>query len=706
MTSPPARKTALAVLGKRNLELGPFAREDVQQEPGPWAHWRMRTDEDGIVWLLFDRKDASANTLSEPVLAELNDVLGKIERDAPRGVVIRSAKPAGFVAGADIAQFRGVTDVAELEMLLSRGHAVLDRLDRLPTLTVAVIHGYCLGGGLELALACDCRIAVDDASFGFPEVLLGLHPGLGGTVRLPRLINPVAAMTMMLTGRTERARRARRLRLVDAVTQERHVRGAVRAAVDGELRRSKQDFVGALLNTRPARQLLARRMAGEAAKRAQRAHYPAPYALIDLWVEHGSNADAMQQAEIASFAKLLVGDTAQNLVRVFFLRENLKKLADGAWSGRRVHVVGAGTMGGDIAAWCAWQGLVVTLADTNRDAIGGAVKRAAELYGKIGRDNRRRVRDALDRLIPDLRGDGAANADLVIEAVPENLDLKRKIFAAIEPRLKPGAILATNTSSIPLEALCENLARPQLFVGIHFFNPVSRLQVVEVVGHDQVAPEVLAEACAFLGRIDRLPAPVKSAPGFLVNRALTPYLLEALIMLDAGVKKEAIDQAAKDFGMPMGPIELADEVGLDVCLHVADTLRGSLHRDMPEAPQWLRDKVAKGELGKKTGIGLYEWKDGRAVKSHEDVAPPADASDRLILPMLDACVTCLREGVVGDEAVLDGAMIFATGFAPFRGGPLHYARTRGVADVRATLERLAAQYGPRFTPDPGWDSLP
>jgi 3-hydroxyacyl-CoA dehydrogenase / enoyl-CoA hydratase / 3-hydroxybutyryl-CoA epimerase len=701
MTSTPARKPALTVLGKRNLELGPFARDDAQQESGPWAHWRMRTDEDGIVWLLFDKKEASANTLSEPVLTELNDILERLERDAPRGVVIRSAKPSGFIAGADIAQFRGVTDVAELETQLSRGHAVLDRLDRLPTVTIAVIHGYCLGGGLELALACDYRIAVDDASFGFPEVLLGLHPGLGGTVRLPRLINPVTAMTMMLTGRTERARRARRLRLVDAVTQERHVR----AAVDGDLHRSKRDFVGTLLNAKPARQVLARRMASEAAKRAPRAHYPAPYALIDLWVEHGGNADAMQQAEIASFAKLLVGDTAQNLVRVFFLRENLKKLAGGDWQGRRVHVVGAGTMGGDIAAWCAWQGLLVTLADTNRNAIGGAIKRAAELYGKIGRDNRRRVRDALDRLVPDLKGDGAANADLVIEAVPENLDLKRKIFAAVEPRMKPGAILASNTSSIPLEGLRENLARPQHFVGIHFFNPVSRMQLVEVVSHDQVAAEVLAGACAFLGRIDRLPAPVKSAPGFLVNRALTPYLLEALVMLDAGLKKEAIDKTAKDFGMPMGPIELADEVGLDVCLHVAETLRGSLNREMPEAPQWLRDKVAKGELGKKSGKGLYDWKDGQAVKSHEDAAPPADTADRLILPMLDACVTCLRERVVADEAVLDGAMIFATGFAPFRGGPLHYARTRGIADVRAVLERLAAQYGARFTPDPGWDSL-
>ncbi|MGA8613792.1 MAG: 3-hydroxyacyl-CoA dehydrogenase NAD-binding domain-containing protein [Xanthobacteraceae bacterium] len=700
-----AAKPVLAILGKRNLELGPFSADHGPEDAGTWTHWRMRTDEDGIAWLLFDKKDSSANTLSEEVLTELNAILEKLEREPPWGVVIRSAKPSGFIAGADIAQLRGVTDMAQIEALLTRGHAVLDRLDRLPCVTVAVIHGYCLGGGLEVALACDYRVAIDDASFGFPEVQLGLHPGLGGTVRLPRLINPLQAMTMMLTGRSERARRARALRLVDAVTQERHVRAAVRAAVSGEMIRAKQGVIGSLLNSNPGRRLLATRMSSEVAKRAPRAHYPAPYALIDIWVEHGGNAEAMQKAEISSFAKLLVGDTAQNLVRVFFLRENLKNLADGKWSGSRVHVVGAGTMGGDIAAWCAWNGFVVTLGDTSQNAIGGAIKRAAELYGKIGRDNRRRVRDSLDRLVPDLKGDGIAGADLIIEAVPENLELKRKIFAGIEPKMKPGAILATNTSSIPLELLREGSPRPERLVGIHFFNPVSRMQLVEVVSHDQVAADVLADARAFLGRIDRLPAPVKSAPGFLVNRALTPYLLEALVLLDGGMKKETIDKAAEDFGMPMGPIELADEVGLDICLHVAEMLRSSLHRDMPDAPQWLKDKVAKGELGKKTGKGLYDWKDGHAVKAHEEAAPPPDTIDRLILPMLDACVTCLREGVVADEKIVDGAMIFATGFAPFRGGPMHYARTRGIADVRDTLKRLAEQYGPRFQPDPGWDNL-
>ena len=705
MNTSHAAKPVLAVLGRRDLELGPFAIDEAAQDAGSWANWRMRTDEGGIAWLLFDKKDASANTLSEEVLTELDAVLEKLEQVRPRGLVIRSAKPAGFIAGADIAQFRGVTDTATIEALLTRGHAVLDQLDHLPLPTIAVIHGYCLGGGLEVALACDYRIAIEDASFGFPEILLGLHPGLGGTVRLPSLINPVQAMTMMLSGKTERARRARALRLVDAVTQERHVRAAVKSAVSGELTPAKQNLLGSMMNIGPVRNLLAARMRSEAAKRAPLAHYPAPYALIGLWVAHSGNREAMRKAEIASFAKLLVTNTAQNLVRVFFLRENLKSLGDGHWDGGRVHVIGAGAMGGDIAAWCAWHGFVVSLGDTKPEPIAGAIKRAADLFGKIGRDDRRRVRDSLDRLIPDLKGEGVATADLIIEAVPEVLDLKRKIFFGIEPKMKAGAILATNTSSIPLEQLREGLPRPERLVGIHFFNPVSRMQLVEVVSHDKVAADVLADARAFLGRIDRLPAPVNSAPGFLVNRALTPYLLEALVMLDAGMKKETIDKAAEDFGMPMGPVELADEVGLDICLHVAETLKGSINREMPDPPQWLKDKVAKGDLGKKTGKGLYDWKDGHAVKSHEEVAPPSDTIDRLILPMLDVCVTCLREGIVADEKLIDGAMIFATGFAPFRGGPMWYARTRGAADVRDTLKRLAEKYGPRFQPDPGWDDL-
>jgi 3-hydroxyacyl-CoA dehydrogenase/enoyl-CoA hydratase/3-hydroxybutyryl-CoA epimerase len=692
------------ILEPRNLELGPLSRPGGGQSIGAWRHWKLQRDEDDVLWLVFDKSGASANTLSQDVLLELDDVLGKIESETAKGLVLRSAKPAGFIAGADIGELRETKTSADIAARLTRAHEIVDRLDKLKLPTIAVIHGYCLGGGLELALACDYRIAIEDASLGFPEVLLGLHPGLGGTVRAPRLINPLEAMAMMLTGRSARAGRAKSLGLVDAVIQERHVRAAVKAAVAGELKTRRSKLLVSAFRLGPARALAAKRMRSQARAKAPAESYPAPYALIDAWEAHGGDARAMQKAEIDSFSQLVVGTTAQNLIRVFGLREKLKSLTDGKWSGQRVHVIGAGAMGGDIAAWCAWRGFNVTLADMKAEPLAGAIGRAAKLFDRISH-RRIDVRDALDRLTPDLKGEGVASADLVIEAVPEVLDLKRKVYAGIEPRMRPDAILATNTSSIPLDQLCEGLQRPQQLLGLHFFNPVSRMQLVEVISHDKVSPDVLAAGRAFLGRIDRLPAPVKSAPGFLVNRALTPYLLEAMVLFDEGVKRETIDAAALSFGMPVGPIELADEVGLDICMHVAEMLKANLERKMPDVPNWLREKVAKGELGRKTGKGLYDWKDGKPVKDAEVTAPTGEMTQRLILPMLDVCVACLREGVVADEDVIDGAMIFATGFAPFRGGPLHYARSHGVKDICATLARLSQRYGERFFPDAGWNKL-
>jgi 3-hydroxyacyl-CoA dehydrogenase / enoyl-CoA hydratase / 3-hydroxybutyryl-CoA epimerase len=692
------------ILAPRDLELGPFAQGAAGESSTPWRHWKVAPDENGIAWLVLDKAGASANTLNEEVLTELDNVLASLEGDPPKGLVLRSAKRSGFIAGADIGEFKGMTDAAAVEARLTKAHSVVDRLDRFSVPTVAVIHGYCLGGGLEIALACDFRIAVDDARFGFPEVMLGLHPGLGGTVRLPRLINPIEAMSMMLTGRNVRDRRAKSIGLVDAVVPERHVKAAATAAVTGKLKAKRGGMLIPLVNSAPGRKLAAKRMRAETAKKAKIEHYPAPYALIDLWEANGGSAQAMQKAEIASFARLLVTDTSRNLVRAFFLRDKLKGLSDGKFEGERIHVIGAGAMGGDIAAWCAWHGFTVTLADMKGEPLAKAVERAADLYGKIGH-KRIAIRDALDRLIPDLSGEGVRFADLVIEAVPETLELKRKVYAATEPKMKPGAILATNTSSIPLQELREGLQRPDHLVGVHFFNPVSRMQLVEVVSHDQVSSDVLAKARAFLGRIDRLPAPVKSAPGFLVNRALTPYMLEAVVMLNDKVQRETIDAAAVEFGMPIGPIELADTVGLDICLHVAEMLKASLDRPMPDVSHILREKVEKGELGRKTGKGLYDWKDGEAVKDRDAPKPTPEMTDRLILPMLDVCVACLREGVVADEDTVDGAMIFATGFAPFRGGPMHYARSRGVAEIRQTLWQFSQRYGERFRPDPDWNHL-
>src|SRR6201994_460082 len=692
----------LDVLADRVLELGPKPAAS-----GPYRNFKLTRDTDGVAWLLFDREGASANTLSADVLSEFDTVLAALESERPTGLVIRSAKTSGFIAGADGREFRGVTDPAVVEAQISQAHAVVDRLEAVKFPTVAVIHGFCLGGGLEVALACQARIAISNARFGFPEVMLGLHPGLGGTARFTELINPMQAMTLMLTGKTIDARRAKSLGLVDAVTEERHVRGAVKDAVFGRLKRAQPGFLVTVLNAGPVRSFLASRMRTEAAKAASPEHYPAPYGLIDLWEKHGGDKAAMLAAEKSSFAHLMVTATAQNLIRVFFLRDQMKKAAGSGNTIKHVHVIGAGAMGGDIAAWCANQGLTATLADMKAEPIAGAVKRAADLFGKIIR-KKTDGRDALDRLMPDLDGEGVRNADLIIEAVPEKLELKQKVYAGIEPRMKAGAILATNTSSIPLQDLRTTLAKPERLLGMHFFNPVSRLQLVEVVSHDGTDAQLLKEALAFVGAIDRLPLPVQSSPGFVVNRALTPYMLEAMMMLDEKIDKLTIDAAAEKFGMPMGPIELADQVGLDICLAVGDMLRSKFGDTLPPTPAWLRDKVANGELGRKTGKGFYTWKDGKADKGSggaSTAAPTAEMIDRLVLPMSNVCVACLREGIVENADVVDGAMIFGTGYAPFRGGPLNYAHSRGAENVASTLRALAAKFGDRFTPDAGWETF-
>ena len=690
------------VLADRLLTLGPKP-----QAAGAYRHFKLTRDADGVAWLLFDRDGSSANTLSADVIEELDKVLAALESERPAGLVIRSAKKSGFIAGADVNEFRGASDSRTVETAISRAHTVIDRLETLRIPSVAVIHGFCLGGGLEVALACQSRIAIDGARFGFPEVLLGLHPGLGGTARFTHLINPMQAMTLMLTGRTIDARRAKALGLVDAVTQERHVLNAVKDAIFGRPQRARPTLLNTVLNSGPARGFLSSRMRREAEKAAPHEHYPAPYALIDLWEKHGGDRPAMLSAEKASFANLMVTATAQNLIRVFFLREQMKKLAGSGNKVDHVHVIGAGAMGGDIAAWCANQGMRATLADMKPEPIAGAMKRATELFRKILRKPTD-VRDALDRLIPDMDGEGVRNADLIIEAVPEKLELKQKVYASLEPVMKPGAILATNTSSIPLQDLRTTLQRPERLLGLHFFNPVSRLQLVEVVSHDGNDTQILKEALAFVGAIDRLPLPVKSSPGFLVNRALTPYMLEAMVLLDQNIDKRVIDAAAEKFGMPMGPIELADQVGLDICLDVGDMLRSKFGDSLPPTPAWLREKVAKGELGRKSGKGFYVWKDGKADKGPAPASgaqPSEEMTDRLILPMSNVCVAALREGIVDDADAVDGAMIFGTGYAPFRGGPLNYARTRGADNVVSALRALAAKFGGRFTPDAGWENF-
>ncbi|WP_349368716.1 3-hydroxyacyl-CoA dehydrogenase NAD-binding domain-containing protein [Salinarimonas sp.] len=685
-------------LGETRLELGP-ARDAARE-----GHWRHAKGPDGIVWMILDAPGDGPNTISRAVMAELGARLERLEETPPKALVLRSGKPAGFAAGGDIAEFSAM-DPKDVEVMLRDGHRIVDRLADLPCPTIAVVHGEALGGGFELALACDWRIAVDGAAFGMPETRLGLHPGLGGTFRLTGLIDQVEAMQLMLTGKKAHTKKAKALGIADVVTQERHVAAAVRACADGEVEpRRKGGLAGGLksgaLKFGRTRSLAARQMRARTQEKAPQEHYPAPSALIDLWETHGDDPAAMQDAEIRSFASLLATDAAKNLVRVFFLRQALKQRARGDDEIAHVHVVGAGEMGAEIAAWAAISGKTVSLSDVKLDVLGEAVKTAAGVC-EGAHLSPAETRDALDRMMPDPNGYGAKRADLVIEAVPEKPELKAKIYESVGAEMKPDAILATNTSSLRLEALSRSVKNPERFAGLHFFNPVSKMQLVEVVRTRATDARTSRRLAAYCGAIDRLPAPVRDHPGFLVNRALTPYLMEAVVLLDEGVPKEVIDRAALRFGMPMGPIALADQVGLDICLDVADSLRADLEKPIPDVPDWMRRMVEDGRQGKKTGQGFYDWSGGRPDPGEGETGPE-DLTDRLILPMLDACVECLRRDVAEDEDEVDGAMVFATGFAPFRGGPMKYARDRGHATVRERLAALAERHGPRFAPDEGW----
>lgn len=669
--------------------------------------WNLQRDAEGLVTLTLDMPGTSANVLSKSVLLELDGLLDKLYAEPAKAVVVRSAKPGGFVAGADINEFVTLTTADEAFALIRAGQRVLDRLEALPCATVAAINGYALGGGLELALACRYRVAADDdkLSLGLPEVQLGIHPGFGGTVRAVRLIGARNALELMLTGKPVRGEKALKFGLVDRLVPRAELDAAARALALHPPAPHRPPLAARWLSFPLLRPFVKQSLEKQVARRARREHYPAPYAIIDLWARHGARGPVAFEAEARSIARLFLTDTSRNLVRVFFLQDRLKALG-----GRppkelqRVHVVGAGVMGGDIAAWCALRGLIVTLQDRELKYIEPALARAREYFTKRLKDTTQ-LADALARLNADVAGDGVPQADVVIEAIYENLDAKRELYAKLEPRMKPGALLATNTSSIKLELLAGGLADPARLVGLHFFNPVAQMPLVEVVRGAGTRPEVLAAALAFTRKIDKLPLPCRSAPGFVVNRVLTPYLQEAMLALEEGVPAALIDRAAVEFGMPMGPIELADVVGLDVGAHVGVIIAGELGRKAPSLPSLERLLAAK-ELGRKSGRGYYEWRDGKAVKPDPGGARvPEDLVDRMLLALVNECVAVLREGTVEDADLLDAGVIFGTGFAPFRGGPIAWAKRRGPQELVRRLEELAARHGSRFAPDPGWSAL-
>lgn len=669
-----------------------------------FKHWRPELRDDRVVVLTFDRAESSVNTLAREVLEELEQLVERIAIEKPRGVVVISGKSSGFVAGADIAEFKTYHERGTVFESIRYGQNVFQKLAELPCPTVAAIHGFCMGGGTELSLACRHRVASTDDStrIGLPEVKLGIYPGWGGSVRLPPLVGAPAAFDMMLTGRALSASNARAIGLIDKTCEPAVLLDTALGLLKrGGKRPLKQRLTAWATNWWPVRQVLAPMLVKQVGRKARKAHYPAPFALIETWRRSSGPVESRLVAEAKSVAKLAGTPTAQNLVRVFFLQERLKGLGGKDHSIKHVHVIGAGVMGGDIAAWSALRGFETTLQDRSLEQVQPAIARAHAFYEKkLKREDKRAA--AFARLNADVEGAGVAKADLVIEAIFENLDAKRALYSKVEESLPEGSLLTSNTSSIPLTDLRAELKRPGQFAGLHFFNPVAMMPLVEIVRHDGLDAQTEQRLAAFCRAIDKLPVPVAGTPGFLVNRILAPYMQEAILAFAEGIPGPVIDKVALKFGMPMGPIELVDTVGLDVAASVGKIMADFHGQALPDA-----FKVEEGKRGKKDGQGLYKWENGRAVKPEvpKDYQAPEDLEDRLILPLLNEAVSCLHDGVVADADLLDAGVIFGTGFAPFRGGPIQHIKAVGADKLKARLDTLHTRYGGRFKPRAGWDAL-
>ncbi len=646
-----------------------------------FQHLIHSVDENNIAWLILDVKDEAANVIGPELIEEMTSAIDEITSSSlsnPKGMIISSGKDSGFIAGADVKKFEGMTDSkSDRELALTfihMGQALCQKIEDLPFPTLAMVKGFCMGGGLEIALSCD-YIVTDDApstKLSLPEIQLGIHPGFGGTVRSIRRMGVLKAMPIMLTGRNILPRQAKKMGLTDYCVPLRQLKPTAVQTILRKPAKHQAPKSAKLLEASPMRKIIAMQMRKQVASKAKQEHYPAPYALINIWEMHGSQSDEMFEAEAHSVATLVSTDTAQNLVRVFFLQNRLKALGDKKlFTPKHVHVIGGGVMGGDIAAWCAMQGLRVTIQDMNTEALGRVIGRANKGFKRRFKKDKVRIMQAQDNLIPDLYGHGIAKADVIIEAIFENLEAKQEIFKSVEKKAKKTAIIATNTSSIPLHKIADVMKKPERLVGLHFFNPVFKMPLLEIVQTaDQTDPKVVALAQSFGAHINKLPLPVKSSPGFLINRILMPYILEGVTLYQEGVPATVVDKAAVDYGMPMGPLELADTVGLDICLHVGKILADTVGVTLPDT---LDKEVESGRLGKKSGQGFYVWKKDKKIKpdNKQWTGDRHKVQQRMIEKFLAEAKDCLDEGIVEDADLLDAGVIFGTGFAPFRGGPMH-----------------------------------
>jgi 3-hydroxyacyl-CoA dehydrogenase / enoyl-CoA hydratase / 3-hydroxybutyryl-CoA epimerase len=695
--------------------------------------FRLEPQARGVVHLVMDHSGRKVNVLDEAAIADLERALGEIEgRTDVRGVVLRSGKSGSFIAGADIAAIGGLTDRERVLALVRRAHGAFGRLSALGCPTVAAIDGVCLGGGTELALACDSRIASEEphTQIGLPEVLLGIFPGFGGTQRLPRLIGLSAALDLILTGRALDARRAERIGLVARAVpaawliERAHERLDALAARPADRRRDvhrPKGFGPWFVDRTPFGQALALNRARAMTRARTGGHYPAPIAAIEV-VERTLRLplDAGLAIEASRVSDLVVGPVCKNLVRIFDLSDRAKKdpvVADPSIQPqpvRNLMLVGAGVMGGGIAELVSRNGIEVRVRDLKPEALTHALQVARGVIAeRLGRrrmpasERERERRAQMARIQPTLELTGSGRADFAMEAVVEDLDVKRRVFAELEVRMRDGAVLATNTSSLSVDALAQGLAHPERLCGFHFFNPVHRMPLVEVVRCARTSDRTLVTAVALARRLGKTPVVVSDSPGFVVNRILMPYLGEAMALLGEGYTIPDIDLAMRRFGMPMGPFEVLDEVGLDVALKVAGVLGRAFPDRMPAASA-LEKLVAAGRLGRKTGAGFYRHRGRRrtpdpALRTLLDLqrarrAPGGDLAERMVLAMINESARCLEEQVVADAGAIDLAMVFGAGFPPFRGGVLRHADQMGLARVESRLIALRAEKGERFKP--------
>ena len=642
--------------------------------PDSWKnlqHWSAHIDTDNFAWLHIQLDGKSVNILTHAVMDELAVLIDGLEAaDNLAGVALLSGKPGGFVYGADIHEFETLKTATDVASHMAFVHGLFNRIADLPVPSCVGIDGIAVGGGLEISLPFDRLFvtASPKTKLGFPEINLGIMPGYGGTGRAYGRVGTKTVLDMMLTGRPVGSKDAISSGLADEMVDTADdlaaaMRGWMLACKQVKPARSQRDT-----NADPDAIAAAR---DTYLKRARADHTPAPFAIIDHVAAFGHDAAAMSAGEMGIFPALMVGAASKNLRRVYYLTDAVRKSARGDSGIERLHVVGAGVMGGDIAAVGAMAGLDVTLTDLDHDAIDGAIARATKLFERRLK-SADKIAAALGRLRADKNGSGAGDADLIIEAVAEKLAVKQAVFQALEAASKPGAILATNTSAIPLEDIATALKTPERLIGLHFFNPVPVLPLVEVIWSEQSDQDMVNRGMQFAGRIGKMPIRCKSASGFLVNRALLPYIFKAIEAVANGESADLIDESLVDFGMPMGPVELADQIGLDVCLDVGVVLGIA-----PAAKDLLAEKCAAGTIGRKSGSGFYDWDGNRAVRPRQpqDAALMADIATSMLAPMIAECQQAVDDGVVDSADSADAGMIFGIGFPGFRGGPLNWAKT-------------------------------